>query len=449
MNRLYVGVLSVCLILHCTIKTTISMSTPIATKAITSSQFRVAIIGGGVAGCASARRIAQLAPSAQITLYEIGRGPGGRASTRKTRKLPHLYINHGAPYADIRTRLGKSIISSLGTSATIPFVGKRGSIDSVTGKLSAESRDDKYDTGTDAHYITGSNGEMSGISSSLIHNIPSIETKYGTMIRGLASNDGTWELKDKTDTIVGTSDWLIIAGSGIAHPRWSATFGGEPPLIEAEKYNPDPKLKEALDAIATQQVSPVLTIFFSFSGPIARKWLSLDYSVLDVKGSSVLSRVMVQGGNTDVECSADEEWCSVVVHSTEGFALNNQGVYGKSSSAARVAGVASNASLEDSLIQKMITALTDMPGIPALDNVSEEDYDYGPVLHRWGNAFPKGDPLSEDLAFVPSSCVVFCGDYITAEEKARLGSFESALLSGTNAGEKVANYAIQRSRAPR
>ena len=452
MSRSYVGILSLCLILLSTIPITTSMTiSTAAAKAITStssSQFKVAIIGGGVAGCASARRLAQLVPSAQITLYEIGRGPGGRASTRKTRKLPHLFINHGAPYADIRTRLGKSLISSLGPSATIPFLGRRGSINSITGKLSRESRDDTYYTDDDdageADYITGINGEMSGIASSLIHDIPSIETKYGTMIRGLSispNNDKiTWELKDKAEEIIGLADWLIIAGSGIAHKRWSATFGGEPPLIEAEKSCPDPKLRKALDFIATQQVSPVLAVFFSVSGQLAREWLSLDYSVLDVKGSSVLSRIMVQGGrNAAVECSTDEEWCSVVVHSTEDFALNNQGVYGKSSSAARIGGVASNASLEDTLIQKMMAALSEMPGIPDLDKVPEEDYDYGPVLHRWGNAFPKGDPLSEDLAFVLSSRVAFCGDYVAPPEKARFGSFESALLSGTNAGEKVAN----------
>ena len=51
----------------------------------------------------------------------------------------------------------------------------------------------------------------------------------------------------------------------------------------------------------------------------------------------------------------------------------------------------------------------------------------------------KLDPLSEDLAFVLSSRVAFCGDYVAPPEKARFGSFESALLSGTNAGEKVAN----------
>ena len=144
-----------------------------------------------------------------------------------------------------------------------------------------------------------------------------------------------------------------------------------------------------------------MAIFFSVSGQLAREWLSLDYSVLDVKGSSVLSRIMVQGGNAAVECSTDEEWCSVVVHSTEDFALNNQGVYGKSSSAARIGGVASNASLEDTLIQKMMAALSEMPGIPDLDKVPEEDYDYGPVLHRWGNAFTKARSSFRRSSFCP------------------------------------------------
>lgn len=219
-------------------------------------------------------------------------------------------------------------------------------------------------------------------------------------------------------------------------------------MIAAEKENPDPKLREALDAIATQQVSPVLAVFFSCSGSFARQWLSLDYDVFDVKGSSVLSRIMIQGGDKEIESSGDDEWCSVVLHSTEDFALTNSGVYGASSSATRVGDAASDSSLENSLIAKMMSALNEIPGIPASDlnsdtsevkSSSSSSYDYGPALHRWGNAFPKGEPLSQDLSFLPSSRVAFCGDYVASSEKARFGSFESALLSGTFVGEKVAN----------
>jgi len=423
-----------------------------AAKVASSVPFRVAIVGGGVSGCASARRLAQLAPSATITLYEIGRGPGGRASTRKTRSMPHIYINHGAPYADISTKLGRSLISSLGPSCTAPFQGVRGSIDSATGLFSPGhgSRESEGGNADKSDYITGASGEMSQIASSLIRDIPSIETKYKTMIRDLSrAPNGEWQLRDKSEKLIGSADWLIIAGSGVAHPRWSNTFGGEPPLVAAEKKCQDPKLREALDSIATQKVSPVLAVFFSFSGSTARRWLSLDYDVADVEGSSILSKVIIQG-DKDSDNGADDAWCSVVLHSTEDFALQNTGVYGASSSAARVAGAASDASLENSLIEKMMLALKGIPGMPEIciksddsndtSSIPSSHYDYGPALHRWGNAFPKGDALSEELSFLQSSRIAFCGDYVASSEQARFGSFESALLSGTSAGEKIAKY---------
>jgi predicted NAD/FAD-dependent oxidoreductase len=400
--------------------------------------FRVAIIGGGVSGCASARRLAQLAPTAQITLYEIGRGPGGRASTRKTRSLPGVYINHGAPYCDIRTDLGRSLITSLDTG-TAPFTGVRGRLEDSTGKFSPYKEEEDAAT----MYITGANGEMSQISSSLLSDLPSVNTKYKTMIRGLAKTaDGVWEMRDKSDTLIGSADWLIVAGSGVAHPRWTKSFGGVPPLIEAESNSPDPLLRQALDEIAKQQTSPVMTVFFSFTGQVAREWLSLDFNVAEVEGSSILSKIIVHGNNNGDGNDEIDDWCSVVLHSTEDFANQNSGTYGASSSAARIAGAASDSSLEDALIAKMMNALAKIPGIPTtIDTVKMDDNSYyGPMLHRWGNAFPKGEALAQDLAFLPSSRISFCGDYVASPEQARFGSCEAALLSGTFAGESIANY---------
>jgi len=398
--------------------------------------FRVAIIGGGVSGCASARKLAQLAPSAQITLYEIGRGPGGRASTRKTRSLPGVYINHGAPLCDVRTDLGRSLIPSLDTA---PFTGVRGCLEYSTGKfLRYEEEED-----ADVMHVTGANGEMSEISSSLLSDLPSVQTKYKTMIRGLAKTaDGVWELRDKSDTLIGSADWLVVAGSGVAHPRWTNSFGGVPPLIEAESNNPDPQLRKALDEIAKHQTSPVMAVFFSFTGQCAREWLSLDFNVANVKGSSILSKIIIHGnkGHGHDDSNGIDDWCSVVLHSTEKFANQNVGTYGASSSAARIAGAVADSSLEDALIEKMMSALAEIPGTPAIDKAKMDDQSYGPMLHRWGNAFPKGEALAQDLAFLPSSRVSFCGDYVASPEKARFGSFEAALLSGTFAGESIANY---------
>lgn len=414
-----------------------------ATAMASGSTTRVAIIGGGISGCATARRLAQLHPSSKITIYEIGRGAGGRASTRKTRSLPHLYINHGAPYADLWTDKGKSLVASLGPSAVAMYKGIRGALDSTTGRVLLENKEAGTSDQDKPIFVTGANGEMSTVAASLICDLPSIETKYRTMVRGLnRAKNGEWQLLDKDQKTIGSADWLVVAGSGVAHPRWTATFGGEPPLIAAEREHPDPALREALNAIAEQEVSPRLAVFFSCSGPLAQKWLSLDYDVLAVEGSSILSRIMIQGGGAGREC---RDWCSVVLHSTETFALENTGVYGRSSSAARVGDASSDSSREGELIQTMTAALNEIPGMPTIEAIPGEGhfYDYGPVLHRWGNAFPKASPLPEDLSFLPSSKIAFCGDYVASSEEPRFGSFESALLSGTCAGEKIAKACLE------
>ena len=39
---------------------------------------------------------------------------------------------------------------------------------------------------------------------------------------------------------LGTYDFLVITSTGLAHPRWRTTFGGEPPLVEAAAALADP-----------------------------------------------------------------------------------------------------------------------------------------------------------------------------------------------------------------
>jgi len=320
-------------------------------------------------------------------------------------------------------------------------MGIIGTLDSTSGTFSKDTKEDKVD------YITGAYNKMSNIASSLLtQDIDSsiIDTKYKTMIRGLSyttiddsdtSGRKVWQLKDKSNEVIDTADWLIVAGSGIAHPRWTAAFGGEPPLIAAEIESPDTKLRQALDAIGKQEVSPRMAVFFICSGDDARKWRSLDFDVANISNEdSILSKIIIQGDTTD----SGDEWCSVVLHSTEAFATENSSVYGKTSSAARVGG-ATDESLEDDLIGRMLTSMKEIPGLPT---PNDNTLSYGPILHRWGNAFPKGNALSHELGFIPSSHVAFCGDYVSSPENPRLGSLESALLSGTYAGEQVAKYIL-------
>jgi hypothetical protein len=224
---------------------------------------------------------------------------------------------------------------------------------------------------------------------------------------------------------LGEADWLVVAGSGVAHPRWTATFGNEPPLVEAAKALGDSQLDSSLKAIASQTASPVIAVFFVLSGSEAQRWLDLPFKVAKIEGNDVLGKVMIQRTGEE----GDE--VAVVLHSSRTFAETNKGVYGSTSSAKRVGGAKSDKGKEDELNAIMLEALAEIPRIPEVPTTCK----YGPVLHRWGNAFVVGEGLSRENSLCRDAKVAFCGDYV--ETDAPLGSIECALLAGKQTGEAI------------
>ena len=76
---------------------------------------RIGIVGGGVAGSSLAKVLKDKGMA--VTVFEMGRGAGGRMATRKSREIPGLSINHGAPVTSTPLFLtrcpGKSTSASL------------------------------------------------------------------------------------------------------------------------------------------------------------------------------------------------------------------------------------------------------------------------------------------------------------------------------------------------
>ena len=393
-----------------------------------SAPLDIAILGSGMAGASAARHLALSIPDrlGRITLHEIGRGPGGRAATRKSRSLPAFRVNHGAPYADITTAQGQALMASLDGAAEA-YTGQRVRLDAETGEIHRNQHDEGVSL------VTGAGGEMAQIAEGLLRDahgdvLAPIETRFTRMVRGLTrepADNGQWQLTDKQGETIGRADWLVVAGSGVAHPRWSETFGGEPPLVGAAQGVNDRRLDEALAVIAEQTAAPVLTVFFYLTGEAARPWLALGLNDVVVAGHSRIAKLSIQ--------PAGEGGCSVVLYSTSDYARDNAGVHGASSSAARVGGANSSADREGVIIEDLLAALGELPAMPVVDPAACA---FGPLLHRWGNAFPLGEPLPRALAVCPDARVAFCGDYVATD--ARMGSVESALLSGANAAEAIA-----------
>jgi len=60
------------------------------------------IIGGGISACVFASKYLQNNITKKIALIEVGRGLGGRASTRISKRFKGWKLNHGAPNFNIR-----------------------------------------------------------------------------------------------------------------------------------------------------------------------------------------------------------------------------------------------------------------------------------------------------------------------------------------------------------
>jgi len=66
---------------------------------------------------------------------------------------------------------------------------------------------------------------------------PLADCRWGHVVREISPRPGGgWVLrgsaKGKPEGFVFEADWLVAATSSIAHPRWTTTFGGEPPLLK-------------------------------------------------------------------------------------------------------------------------------------------------------------------------------------------------------------------------
>jgi renalase len=80
-----------------------------------AAQPDVAVIGAGLAGAACARALAQ--GGHRPVLFDKGRGPGGRLSTRRAETpLGEARMDHGAQYLTARSRSFQSFLSAAATS---------------------------------------------------------------------------------------------------------------------------------------------------------------------------------------------------------------------------------------------------------------------------------------------------------------------------------------------
>ncbi len=101
---------------------------------------RVAVIGAGLAGAAAARSL--MAAGASVTVFDKGRGPGGRLSTRRAETpLGEMCFDHGAQYVTATSSSFSAFLSAAGDAgvaapwlARLVSIDRAGNVDALRGE---------------------------------------------------------------------------------------------------------------------------------------------------------------------------------------------------------------------------------------------------------------------------------------------------------------------------
>mmetsp|Transcript_28054 Transcript_28054/g.53409 ORF Transcript_28054/g.53409 Transcript_28054/m.53409 type:complete len:446 (-) Transcript_28054:171-1508(-) len=436
------------------------MANAISEAVNSGSALRVAVLGGGVAGCAFTYGIRQhfarrapgsrtgnesrsmIGPSTptnrpvELEIFEMGYAAGGRTATRGSRDIPALRINHGAPCFDVVSPRFRMACEELAAEGFVkPF-------DGVCGTLSCG--DSSYEFTPNAHsdLFVGTPG-MSALCRGLLNGVSQTEDcnlqvspRFSTMVRGIKWVQGSgWRLYDETNELLGEFDWLAITSSGICHSRWTDTFGDQPPMLEAAAALGDPHLDQAIACVAKLDNHPVSTVMMAFTGEAAEAWGALPFSIAKCEDNENVAKLVVE--------RLEDGMVTVVVHSTKKFADATAGIYGSTSTVARVTSKGSqdgqssagDGPSERDVIDMLVTSLQ---CILVPNHMTEEQFKaramWGPHLHRWGAAFPMTNGLDPTHAHIPSAQVVFCGDYVSDSPSGRV---EDAAISGLAAADAL------------
>ena len=389
----------------------------------TAKPLRVGVVGAGVAGCALARKLTDA--GAQVTIFEMGRGAGGRMATRKTRDMPGLAINHGAPLFVASHDSFRDLIAPLVASGSVrEWEGKVVDIDAKA--LRVEPRN------LQAQAFVSS-PDMTSMCEALIEGA---DARFGTQVARIGKDGGDWVLYDKDQGELGRFDWTVWTSHTVGHQRWQDVFGYQPPLWGmAEK---EPALKSIIEPLAQVESEPVMVAMVAFEAEKAPEIMALDFDVAHVAGNPTLARVVrhvsparASGGGSETA----GKFVSLCFHSSPEFARKHAMVYGSTSAAAKLAAdkwkTDDNKKKEQEVLAELMHEASAVLGRLGC-NLSPPVF--GPILHRWGSAFTSS-------AEAPRVDVVHgfavCGDFAGQRSVSVFTGVETAALSGLQVANAI------------
>ena len=391
-----------------------------------------------------------------MTVYETGRGPGGRTSTRRAGPDGAGWqFDHGAQYFSAKDPAFRAIVEDWRAEGLVAeWTGVFGTLDATTGTFVREDAQETKErwVGTPSmNAIAKGLSRRAGISLVTSRRVTSFEGGPGV-------GDGSWTVVHRSSAPTAKTDAngdpvpvepprrdagfvaVVAADKQAASDRSVRVYGEDPPLLSLAA----PAVWEAMRA-SGQTPSFALMVAVNngtSSADDGVKKQKTKTRLFEFQGATVVSDDVVAWIADDSSKpgrptgAPDADVTCWVVQSTPAYAAR------RVKAMATVPGTAPHQALLNEVAEEMTDALLNLAANAAKrrgESLEASDVEIAHVAaHRWGAAFPDDGAVAAAAA-AGKGCladaerrVVGCGDFCVSPK------IEGAALSGAAAAARVA-----------
>ena len=367
------------------------------------------IIGGGISACVFASKYLQNNITNNVGLIEVGRGLGGRSSTRISKRFKGRELNHGAPNFNIVNRknnlLLKNYIDELLKNKFIKIE------DSESVYLDQEPYQENIHN---SEFTSGVNYSSLFSMTKLSQNIIELNNSKGkidfyfeTLIVDLEFKNDEWKLTSKNGEIF-KSKYLICSSNLLLHKRSLQILDiNHIPLRKAIPKNREKIIDLLLNFLDKQTFIPRLTFLiytndnYNFKDRYYKK-NRFFYLKKNLENKFKFERVIFQIQNNNK--------LGIVIHTKNidfiDFCLKSKD--------------------DDFIKQKIFSNFNEL--FKSNSSINHLTCNEKISIMKWRASQPSGNPVPLSLQFSRTYRIGFCGDWFEGDGFGRIeGSILSAL----------------------
>ena len=400
---------------------------------------KVAVIGAGVSGVITTSRLTDM--GVHVTMFEMGRGPGGRAATRREKvncpgyEGQEVHFDHGVQFFTAHDARFKGICHQWERDGVIHRWNAR------VGKLDAADRtfQNEANGGETVGIAPKMSKKLGGSSGRLIRSWQEAEARYvgnpssnsivkvmtekmknrcvySTRVTNMEKCSEGWHLKGiyrrEKEKHLGTFTIIIWSAPSNGHQKWHRLYSMPPPVT----FEKAPLIAPLLAGVDHEACFSVMLVF-------GRQLTELPFDVAFVNNSKSLCKVIRDSSKPlRQQTLPNPEWETWVLLSTPAYAADIMKTAPPG---------AAPKELLQSVGDTMVGAFRD--ATMALFEAAGSEELPGPIhqqAHRWGAAYPQ--TLMNKPALVdPDLCILACGDFCLSPD------IEGACCSGLAAADST------------